>query len=192
VRQPFPITRESERRLHDNLSPLVGKRLIGVYYHHSSGEGAQRELSPLHVHEVDMELELQFENSLLLLVTWAMDGPTQGLDVELLAVSDAKLHATGSRDDMASTSEWRPIVGQQVEEVGIAWHESEEGPPEALWSIRLSFHNGASLVVVLGQLRDGQVQYIPDELIVIFDEPLARAYVSPLGSVDSFGETFIS
>lgn len=192
MRYPSPYMRKSEARLREILSSVLGECLVGLQYRHSSGDGGQREYEPYRVHEVDMEIVLRFENSVDLVITWAMEGPIQGLDVERLAGATGWATPRVSRDNVTDMPEWKPLTGRRVEEVGVAWHESEEGPEETLWSLRLSFGEAGSVVVALGQVREGRVRYMPDEFIVIFDEDLARSYFSPLGSSAAFGEIFLS
>jgi len=60
-----------------------------------------------------------------------------------------------------------------------------------LWAARLQFASGASTVVALGEVDSlGKPRYFPQQLVVIFDERIAREYGGE-GSVESSWGTVI-
>jgi hypothetical protein len=106
-------------------------------------------------------------------VTWATLG-----NVEALAVVPAP-YFTGVEHvvlDASDREAWRNHIGRTVVSVATAWHTSNDGYPESIWSVRLTFDTG-SVVIALGELsRSSQLDYMPNEIVVVFDESLARAY----------------
>ncbi|MEZ0260241.1 MAG: hypothetical protein ACAH80_04485 [Alphaproteobacteria bacterium] len=112
-------------------------------------------------------------------VTWAMTGALEGLT---LLAEEAY---SGTIDEVLEAAEreaWRNHIGHSITSVAASWQISGEDCPESLWSIRIGFPEG-SVVIALGQVR-ASIEYMPDELVVIFDSSLARSYL-PLGVYES-------
>ncbi len=83
-------------------------------------------------------------------------------------------------------SRWRKAIGAVVTAVGVSWHQPT-GDTAAIWSVRLEFSPDLSIVVALGEWRDGAIHYIPDQIVVIFDAEIARSYVIPAGEEPAWG-----
>jgi hypothetical protein len=105
-------------------------------------------------------------------MTWAMEG---GLE-EIAVLGDQE--SCSSRADtiaVASAREaWRDHIGSTITAIGAAWHVSGDACPESVWAIRLDFLSG-SVVVALGAVNHA-IEYMPDELVVLFDRARAEAY----------------
>ena len=48
--------------------------------------------------------------------------------------------------------------------------------------------DSTSVVIALGEDRDGRLGYQPDALLVIFDEGIARSFRIPAGSGSAWGQ----
>jgi hypothetical protein len=164
---------------------LKGRRIVGVRYRNAPGSGWPDGNASDAVHEVDMDVVIALDNESAAVISWAMNGLVEGLDLQIQRNS-----ATDVRDDetdVAANPHWRPVVGRTVDEVASAWHVPNEGCPETLWAVRLSLSGGSSVVIGLGEVEDGIVQYQPDALVVLFDEAVARAYQPPASRESAFG-----
>jgi hypothetical protein len=117
---------------------------------------------------------------------WMMAGEREGL-----AVVFDQTSADLSKDQTKSApvpdeTRWRRAFGAVVVAVGVSWHRPS-ADLEAIWAVRLEFSSGQSIVVALGEWRDGKLQYIPDQLVVIFDAAIARSYYIPAGEEPAWG-----
>lgn len=172
VIQPSPITRSEAR----TLAELVGAKLSGVDYcylpwsdsepGYSGGEDG-----------VDSELEavaLHFDDGGSWVITWAMDGEFEGLAV----LPTSSYPGVASETLEASNREaWRRHLGGTVESVAASWQISGEECPESLWAIRLDFTAGPC-VIALG-MTSPNIDYTANELLIIHDASLARAFRPP-------------
>lgn len=125
-------------------------------------------------------MRLAFERAVIV-TSWAMEGLTEGIDVSL--DHDALPNAT----NVQGTPRWRPFVGQTLQEAAASWHVPNEGCPVTLWAIRLTFTHASSVSIALGEIEDGDVQYQPDALLVLFGESAARAYRPPAALDNALG-----
>ncbi|HWH96613.1 MAG TPA: hypothetical protein VNT03_22310, partial [Baekduia sp.] len=117
-------------------------------------------------------------------ITWAMAGELEGLSI----LGDEASYS-GLADetlDASNREAWRGSVGEAITSVAAAWQVSEDGSPETLWAIRLDF-SAVSVVIALGT-ADHDIEYMPDELVVVFDAALARAYRPPHVSESAWGQ----
>jgi hypothetical protein len=167
------------------LTAVVGARLGAVEYRYLpwgdppeyTGGGAG----------VDIDLAavvLELEERGRFTVTWAMTGPLEGLallgtETPYPGLADEVIDATGREA-------WTRFQGQPITSVGLAWQVSGDGCPESVWAMRFDFPQG-SVVVALGE-PGPPIDYMPDELVVIFDEEVARAYRPPHVSESSWGQ----
>lgn len=170
--QPSPITRSEAR----TLAELVGAKLSGVDYYYlpwyesepgySGGEDG-----------VDSEPEavaLHFGDSGSWVITWAMDGEFEGL----AALPTSSYSGDASEILEASNREaWRRYLGGTIESVAASWQISGEECPESPWAIRLDFTAGPC-VIALG-VPTPNIDYAADELLIIHDASLARAFRPP-------------
>ncbi len=121
-------------------------------------------------------------------VTWAMNGELEGLSILGDDVS-----YEGQADQVIGVDKrqaWIGAIGERIESVGVAWQISGDGCPETLWAMRLDFPS-RSVVIALGT-ADEEVDYMPDELVIVFDSELARAYRPPHVSESAWGREFRS
>jgi hypothetical protein len=152
---------------------MVGARLSGTRYHFlppaggggyfGGGDGVDAQLTAL-------ELDLGEHGSWT--ITWAMEGELEGLsllgkDESYSGLADETV-AAGDRDA------WRDHLGQAIMSVAGSWQVSGKTCPESLWALRLDFATG-SVVVALGAVDQG-IDYMPDELVVVFNPALADSY----------------
>lgn len=117
-------------------------------------------------------------------IRWAQDGFDEGLWFgEQTGPDDERLWSPNVQ--LVDSNSW-PHRGQSsvVERVTVIWQQI--GPSRfSIWSVRLLL-GGESIVVCLGE-RDyetGLPTYIPDCVMVLFDEQVAREY-HPSASFDS-------
>jgi hypothetical protein len=132
-----------------------------------------------------MGVELHWEASANEL-KWMMEGEREGV-----AVVFDQTPADLSKDRTKSVpvpdeARWRRTYGTVVMAVGVSW-QRPTADVDAVWAVRLEFSSGQSIVVALGEWRDGTLQYIPDQLVVIFDAAIARSYGIEAGGEPAWG-----
>lgn len=132
-----------------------------------------------------MDVTLLLDDGRSAVVSWAMDGLVEGIDLRIRRSSGTVLEIDEA--DVTGTLEWRCLVDHVIEEVAAAWHVPNEGCPETLWAVRLSLSEGSTIAVALGEVETDIVQYQPDALVVLFDETAARAYQPPASAETAFG-----
>jgi hypothetical protein len=132
-----------------------------------------------------MDVKITLDDGTGAIVSWAMDGLVEGIDLKIQPKSDGLLEI--DEVDVTASDEWRNLVDRVIEQVAVGWHIPNEGCPNTLWCVRLSLSKGAMVAVALGQLDHDIVQYQPDELVVLFDEAAARAYHPPASTDSAFG-----
>ena len=181
-----PVTRADAGNLASAAAGIIGARLTAVIYHYlppvdgsayaGGGDGVDADLTAI---------VLDLEERGLRTITWAMEGELEGIsvlgdDAPYSGLADNAVEAT-------SREAWREHISDTITSIGAAWQVSGDGCPESLWAIRLDFLCG-SIVVALGTV-DRDIEYMPDELVVVFDPMLASAYRPRHVSDSAWGQT---
>lgn len=83
----------------------------------------------------------------------------------------------------------RASLGYFVEEVAVAFYVHDEGSSVRPWSFRIGVSNGSSVTVALGETSDHSIRYLPDNLVVIFEEATVRNYEVSDILQSAWGET---
>lgn len=180
--QGQPITIHEQARLREWAHTLTGRRVVGGRYRSAPGSSWPNGNSAEATHEVDMDVTILLDDGTSAVVSWAMHGLVEGIDLRVRRSSDRVLEI--DETDVTATPEWRSLVNHVIAEVAAAWHVPNEGCPHTLWAVRLSFSEGSTIALALGEIETDIVQYQPDALVVLFDEKAARAYKPP-ASVDT-------
>ncbi|MGX2995077.1 hypothetical protein JNUCC64_12385 [Streptomyces sp. JNUCC 64] len=134
-----------------------------------------------------MAVDLVMANGAVLSLSWAMDGLSEGMAIELREPGESDVDLPGDAIDVSGHVDWGRFLGVDVTEISPAWHVPNEGCPEMPWAYRLAFSNRSSLVVALGAAEGEGFVYMPNELIVFFDESLAASYTIPASDTSSRG-----
>ena len=132
-----------------------------------------------------MDVTIMLDDGTSAVVSWAMDGLVEGIDLRIRRSSGTVLEI--DETDVTTTPEWRSLVDQVIVEVAVSWHVPNEGCPDTLWAVRLSLSEGSTIALALGEVEADIVQYQPDALVVLFDEMAARAYQPPASAETAFG-----
>jgi hypothetical protein len=180
-----PITIHEQDQLRAWAQTLIGRRVVGVRYRSAPGSNWPDGNSADTIHEVDMDITIMLDDGTSAVVSWAMDGLVEGIDLRIRRNSGRMLEI--DETDVTATPEWRGLVDQVIKEVAAAWHVPNEGCPDTLWAVRLSLSEGSTIAFALGEVETDIVQYQPDALIVLFDETAARAYQPPASAETAFG-----
>jgi hypothetical protein len=186
---PRTLNSIADPRLQQLRKALIGSEVVDVAYAMPpEAIWPHGHRSDAHVHEVDMGVDLSLGNGTTLRLLWATPGSDEGLAIELL---DSQ---TVTKDDLidsvnvASRGEWADITHHPIKSVGIAFYSYDGSAEDRPWSFRLEFANGMSVVFALGEVADDQLSYMPDSLVVIFDEAMARAYEVAEARSSAWGE----
>jgi len=166
--EPTPITRADCAA----LVSLKDARLSGVTYHYlPPSDGMYYAGGETGVDHMLAAVDLHLGDSGMVAITWAMAGELEGLAI----LNGESYSGIGTEVlDAADREAWREHIGKRITSVAASWQISGENCPESLWAMRLSFAVG-SIVIALGTAYP-RLAYQPDELVVVFDMPLARSY----------------
>ncbi|MFF0706414.1 hypothetical protein ACFYVC_39595 [Streptomyces tendae] len=134
-----------------------------------------------------MAVDLVMSTGAALSLSWAMDGLNEGMAIELREPGESDADLPGDTVDVSDHVDWERFLGADIVEISPAWHVPNDGCPEMPWAYRLGFSNKSSLVIALGSAEGDVFTYMPDELIVFFDESLAASYTIPASDTSSRG-----
>ena len=151
---------------------LVGQSVTSVVYRQTLHSGLG-DVPDADCHEIDLDVILRLSSGQLSL-TWDRDDMTEGISAgfEYDGPVDGLLDV-----DVSQSPQWRGLLGQRILSVEFGWQVSEADGPESLWTLRLDFPSGASVVVAIGEVgKDAVPSYFPDSLVVLFDEEVALSY----------------
>lgn len=134
-----------------------------------------------------MGVELQMGPGVTVRIRWAMTNFNEAITL--------RRHTRHNESDglkminVSDAAEWRLLLGEVITEAAATWHVPNEYATETVWSIRLAFGKVGSVVIALGECdyKTRRISYIPDSLVVIFDEVLAREYEPPASIGSSWG-----
>jgi hypothetical protein len=107
-----------------------------------------------------------------------MDGFAESIDAEAgltgaFAVNDDR----ECEFDASESGPWSALRGAVLSDVPAAWQlRSEYAPGETAWAVRLLFASGRAVVIPWGRSTAGALEYLPDALVVFFDEKQADTY----------------
>ncbi|CAM5595877.1 MULTISPECIES: hypothetical protein [Streptomyces] len=134
-----------------------------------------------------MAVDLIMSTGAALSLSWAMDGLREGIAIEFREPGESDADLPGDTIDVSDHVDWGRFLGANIEEISPAWHIPNKGCPEMPWAYRLRFSNESNLVIALGASDGERFTYMPDELIVFFDESLAASYRIPGSETSSLG-----
>jgi hypothetical protein len=183
---PKPVTRADVGALASATMGLVGAHLKAVSYRYlppaggsayaGGGDGVDADLAA-----VVLDLGDRGRRT----ITWAMEGELHGISI--LGDDESYSDLVAKSVDASGREAWQDHIGGAIKSIGAAWQVSGEGCPESLWAMRLDLATG-SIVVALGTDYP-EIDYMPDELVVVFDPELAPAYRPPHVSESAWGRT---
>lgn len=173
----FPVTfGEYDRSLPSELlDAVMGQRIEAVTYRMPGGVRWSDEYRHEGVHEVDMGVALSLSNQARLDIDWAMDGFTEGLALEVFQGEDHESDHLESID-VSMLPEWGPYLGGAIRGVYFSKFVADERAATTAWSVKLELDDGTEFAIALGELVDGEPQYMPDNLVVITNPSIGRAY----------------
>jgi len=175
--KPEPITRMLAGRLREAATSVIGKSLVDVRYRFLAGASWPDGYAHSHFDEVDMAVALDFEGGMTLLCSWAMEGFEEGVDLE--SGPEDTLRSPEARESefrVAETGQWSGLRGDVLSGVGAAWQLRSQLAPETVWAVKLSFASGRTVMIALGEVRNGRIHYQPDNLTVFFNPNEAEHY----------------
>jgi hypothetical protein len=164
------------------LASAVGKCISRVQYKGAAVLSDQEGL-----HEIDQAVVVSVDSEDIVL-EWEIGDAGAFLGVK--KVSDSLTSSVLDSVDVIDRSEWVEIAASPIDGFAIATVESESGG-RLLWSLRINVRSGASVVVALGELRDGHLNYRADNLLVIFSQELASSLQLSDGSESAWGRNVL-
>jgi hypothetical protein len=165
--EPATLHSADDPRLTKLAADLAGDTVTRVRYRLPSG----RDFAAESVHDVGSAVELVLGSGRVLVLSWGTPGLDEGLAIEV--------REDGTDDDRVDVSDdphWSAVVGKPMEELAVAFFEYYYDSSVRPWSFRLGVSGGGSATVALGEVDGAEISYLPDNLVVIFDEARARDY----------------
>lgn len=119
---------------------------------------------------------------------WLMEGVKEGLALVLGEPIDLPRGGPAKKLPATQFTEWQNRLGE-ITTIGLAWHFPDEAAPQTIWSWRLGIRNGTNVTISLGEWKagTGNLTYQPDNVVVIFQEDIARRYRIPASEEPAWG-----
>jgi hypothetical protein len=154
---------------------LVGEMLNGVLYETFRGWPCPEACASGGAHSVPVAVRLVGDSGTSR-ISWSMDGFRGRLSVSPHSASIGG----GDRVLFDSSPYWSEQIGKRVTEEHLALM-SDPADGDGVWALRLSFQGGARLIVALGSCDEGEIRYMPDNLVVMGARQVASQY-RPVGA----------
>jgi hypothetical protein len=170
------------------LRSMLGQTVRSVSYRvDDRREGSELgQLGSLSSHEVGQAVVLE-TNTTTVVLEWRIDGYDEFLNI---SVPDLAASApVANQVDVTDSPQWHPFVHEPIVSFAVATHESEQNST-LLWALRIDGASGKSVVVSLGRVSDGALEYQPDSLLVIFRPQLAQSLQLPNSQQSAWGSEF--
>lgn len=177
---PPPALRRDAGRLRALLDESLGAPLSEVKYacFEGNGEPSLWDWRREGVEPVDLAVVLRLGRRWVR-VDWSAPSITVGLSVLSSPELDFRpwtvMDATG-------TAAWSACRDRPLTGFGLAWFAAEAGAEEALLALRLVFGE-VTRTIMLGEIADSGVAWLPDALVVVHDHDLADDLVARFGGV---------
>ena len=185
VIESWATTHSERTKFESQVRALIGRSPSDVAYLDPAGSDPWRIKYHRGFDEASMGVELRSAEGWFGL-RWLMHGEREGLALVLNQTVPDLQRDRLKRMPAGTRPNWRHVMTSQVTKLGISWHEPTAGVA-AVWAVRLGFSSGHSVVVALGEWRDENIRYIPDAVVAIFDDEIARGYRIPAGEVSAWG-----
>lgn len=182
----FPSADEAVKHLRS--LPLVGNRIVEVDYLVSAGSAWPDGRESGRIHEVDHGVKFTMADGSRLQMRWEMEGEYELLAVDFSAHVEPDSGGLIDAFEVSATPEWMRFVERTVVSLGVARHVLAVDAPEPLWAVRFDFEGNESVVIALGEVRGGRLAYLPDAVVVLFDERDAQTYSHQGSRGSSWGE----
>ena len=188
--EPWAASSVDQGEVEKQLASLLGRSFLSWDFLYPDGFGDHR---PLHYEGFDlaeMEVELAEPNGSSVLFSWQMRGVHEGLAIKFGPPSVGLKPGEPERRERGSDA---LPCNVPITEVAVAWQELDHPSDTALWSVRLAFEGGQAVTLALGEPSDSgsTLQYIPDSIVVIFDQQVAKAYRPPASRESAWGRVII-
>jgi hypothetical protein len=174
--RPATLHRAEDPRLSDLAGRVVGARVVAVRYAMLAGVDWDGRSSLDGVHEVDLAVLLVTDSGLTLELAWATPGTEEGLSIAVLGAGERVSDDLVDMVDISGDPHWAAVLGRVVETLAVSFYEHADDSSIRPWSFRVGVSGGTGVTVALGEVAGDEIIYMPDNLVVIFDEPAARAY----------------
>lgn len=176
-----------EQFINGLMHGVIGREIRGVEYLYPGGIQGIAVDHGGRVHEVDHGVRLLMSDGDVVTLMWQLDGICAALGVVAGSGHDAGLTELVESYDVSTIPMWATLLGRPVTDVGVAWHSSDFGCPATPWAFRFGVGGRRRFVVALAEVRDGRLSYIPDNIVVIFDDDLAHSYRCVGSATSSWG-----
>lgn len=186
---PTTLHRSSDPRLSALSTALIGERLVSAQYAVPASAGWKNHSDLDHVHEVDMGVNLVTKSGLTLELSWSTPGREEGLALALDRTGECTSNELIDLVDVGGKLEWSGIIGHSIKSVGISFYVHADDSSVRPWSFRIEVSDAPSVTIALGEVSDNTLHYMPDNLLVIFDETIAQWYLIPDSPQSAWGET---
>lgn len=186
---PWAPTLEVRYQVESSLRLLIGRQIDSVRYLNPEFSELAEPASYDGFDSVSMGVEMLCRDGTGFGLIWLMEGALEGLAL-VVDVAPGDFKSPRFRDmDASAAMKDLVFAGSLIVGVAASWHHPDSPDMEALWSARLTFENGASVTIALGEIGDDGtgLQYQPDNLVVIFKDEISLGYTIPAGVEPAWG-----
>jgi hypothetical protein len=177
---PWPTTDEERQILDLEIRSVLENAFVRAAYLEPPATHVAEPAADAEFDVAGVGLELTASDGSVFSTVWQMEGYNEGLSFGPGDGESRHWRDELRRRDVTDLPQWQPFLGIQITDVHVGWHVPNEGCPEAVWAIRLEFEGGRNLLVALGHADGaGGIKYLPDQVVIVFDQQLVQSYQIP-------------
>ncbi|WP_157577061.1 hypothetical protein [Saccharomonospora iraqiensis] len=159
---------------------VEGAEVQAVEYYVPDGESWPFGHSSRRIHEVDMAIRIVLTCGSDVSLWWSMRGVDEGLAIGVGGPESGVIPLSGSSVLVSDNYDWESVLGSPIKDVAPVFHVPNPGCSPMPWAYQFTFGKSKKVSVALGVIQNGEIAYLPDSLVVIFDERIDHAYVRDL------------
>jgi hypothetical protein len=161
------------------LRSFLGKQLAEVRYVFQQDTPWPGDYAVGEIDEVEEGVWLLFHDRPAALVTWAMEGPDEGLAV---IDADDELAARYDIHEALASTRWSVLREKALVGMETLWHRADETAGETALALVLRFEGAAFAAIALGELNEAEFTYYPQALVVMHSQTALDSYVEQIAS----------
>jgi len=176
---PWPRSAREREALIGDVRALIGSSIAEVRYLQPRGSSVVDTGGCEEFDQTSVCVEFVTTAGATFSAVWRMAGDLQGLSFGPGTAESRHGMYPLQSVDLSASPHWRPLLRKPVTDVTPSWHISNTGCPEAIWAVWITVDRPPGVLVALGQATAScSIEYQPDEIVIVFDEALARTHES--------------
>ena len=170
-----------------DMRVVIGSSITHVGYLQPEASAATELIRCPGLDEAGIGVEITTAAGETFAAVWQMSGYNEGLSFGPGTGESRHGRYALHTLDVSESAAWRPLLGRTVTDVGVGWQIPNDGCPEAVWSVRLAFGAATGVLFALGRATvDCAIEYQPDDVVVVTDDTLGRAYRIPAQTTSAY------